>query len=170
MDAMDRIFSAEGPLARAIPAYKMRAQQVEMARAVARAIEARGVLIAEAGTGTGKTFAYLAPALLSGGKVIVSTGTKTLQDQLFARDIPTVREALPNKLFMAWFGPKGVASMLFALFVLGSTDVNRTLVFEIASFTILSSIVAHGLTDTLGANALARWLGRDDAARSYAKA
>ena len=62
------------------------------------------------------------------------------------------------------------ASMLFALFVLGSTDVHRTLVFEIASFTILSSIVAHGLTDTLGANALARWLGRDDAARSYAKA
>jgi ATP-dependent DNA helicase DinG len=94
MDAMERIFSAEGPLARAIPAFKTRAQQVEMARAVARAIEARGVLIAEAGTGTGKTFAYLAPALLSGGKVIVSTGTKTLQDQLFARDIPTVREAL----------------------------------------------------------------------------
>jgi ATP-dependent DNA helicase DinG len=94
MDAMEQIFSAEGPLARAIPAYKMRAQQVEMARAVARAIEERGVLIAEAGTGTGKTFAYLAPALLSGGKVIVSTGTKTLQDQLFSRDIPTVREAL----------------------------------------------------------------------------
>jgi ATP-dependent DNA helicase DinG len=94
MDAMERIFSAEGPLARAIPAYKMRAQQVEMARAVAGAIEARGVLIAEAGTGTGKTFAYLAPALLSGGKVIVSTGTKTLQDQLFARDVPTVRQAL----------------------------------------------------------------------------
>jgi ATP-dependent DNA helicase DinG len=94
MDAMEQIFSAEGPLARAIPAYKMRAQQVEMARAVARAIEERGVLIAEAGTGTGKTFAYLAPALLSGGKVIVSTGTKTLQDQLFSRDIPTVRQAL----------------------------------------------------------------------------
>ena len=81
-----------------------------------------------------------------------------------------VREALPNKLFIAWFGPKGVASMLFALLVLGSTDANRTLVFEIAAFTILSSIVAHGLTDTVGANALARWLGRDDAARSYAKA
>ena len=52
------------------------------------------MLIAEAGTGTGKTFAYLVPALLSGGKVIVSTGTKTLQDQLFNRDIPTVRDAL----------------------------------------------------------------------------
>ena len=65
-----------------------------MAQAVAEVIEARGVLIAEAGTGTGKTVAYLVPALLSGGKVIVSTGTKTLQDQLFNRDIPTVREAL----------------------------------------------------------------------------
>ena len=94
MDAMEQIFSAEGPLARAIPAYRTRTQQLEMARAVARAIEERGVLITEAGTGTGKTFAYLAPALLSGGKVIVSTGTKTLQDQLFARDIPTVRQAL----------------------------------------------------------------------------
>ena len=78
-----------------------------------------------------------------------------------------VREAMPNKLFMAWFGPKGVASMLFALLVLGSTDANRELIFEIASFTILSSIVAHGLTDTVGANALARWLGRGRAARSY---
>ncbi len=65
-----------------------------MARAVAAAIEDRAVLVAEAGTGTGKTFAYLVPALRSGGKVIISTGTKTLQDQLFYRDIPTVRSAL----------------------------------------------------------------------------
>ena len=65
-----------------------------MARAVAEAIAAKSVLVAEAGTGTGKTFAYLVPALLSGGKVIISTGTKTLQDQLFDRDIPTVRAAL----------------------------------------------------------------------------
>src|SRR5436190_10539888 len=65
-----------------------------MARAVASAIEDRAVLVAEAGTGTGKTFAYLVPALRSGGKVIISTGTKTLQDQLFDRDIPTVRSAL----------------------------------------------------------------------------
>ncbi len=65
-----------------------------MAEAIALAIKSRGQLLAEAGTGTGKTFAYLVPALLSGGKVIVSTGTKTLQDQLFARDLPLVREAL----------------------------------------------------------------------------
>jgi NhaP-type Na+/H+ or K+/H+ antiporter len=75
-----------------------------------------------------------------------------------------IREPLPNKLFMAWFGPKGVASMLFALLVLSSTDANRTLVFDVASFTIITSIVAHGLTDTLGANALARWLGRAQSA------
>ena len=94
MTATEHAFSADGPLARAIPGYKVRQQQIEMAQAVAEVIEARGVLIAEAGTGTGKTFAYLVPALLSGGKVIVSTGTKTLQDQLFNRDIPTVRQAL----------------------------------------------------------------------------
>ncbi len=63
----------------------MRSQQIEMARAVAHAIATRGRLVAEAGTGTGKTFAYLVPALMDGGKVIVSTGTKTLQDQLFRR-------------------------------------------------------------------------------------
>jgi len=67
-----------------------------MAAAIEQAIERNGVLIAEAGTGTGKTFAYLVPALLSGGKVIVSTGTKTLQDQLFDRDLPAVREALAS--------------------------------------------------------------------------
>ena len=65
-----------------------------MAQAIHAAIERTGVLVAEAGTGTGKTFAYLVPALLAGGKVIVSTGTKTLQDQLFDRDLPAVREAL----------------------------------------------------------------------------
>jgi ATP-dependent DNA helicase DinG len=93
-DAVAQIFAADGPLARSISGYRLRSQQVEMARAVAQAIEQRAVLIAEAGTGTGKTFAYLVPALRSGGKVIVSTGTKTLQDQLFNRDIPTVRKAL----------------------------------------------------------------------------
>jgi ATP-dependent DNA helicase DinG len=65
-----------------------------MAQAIHDAIERTGVLVAEAGTGTGKTFAYLVPALLAGGKVIVSTGTKTLQDQLFDRDLPAVRGAL----------------------------------------------------------------------------
>jgi ATP-dependent DNA helicase DinG len=72
-----------------------------MALAIEAAIERNGVLVAEAGTGTGKTFAYLVPALLSGGKVIVSTGTKTLQDQLFDRDLPAVREALASGMSAA---------------------------------------------------------------------
>ena len=100
-DEIADLFSAEGPIAHTIPGYRVRVQQVEMARAVAAAIEQRSVLIAEAGTGTGKTFAYLVPALRSGGKVIVSTGTKTLQDQLFNRDIPTVRKALQAPVTVA---------------------------------------------------------------------
>jgi len=91
---LDQVFADDGPFADAFPGYKLRPQQLEMAQAVADTIALNGQLIAEAGTGTGKTFAYLVPALLSGGKVIVSTGTKTLQDQLFQRDIPTVREVL----------------------------------------------------------------------------
>src|SRR3982751_939452 len=89
-------FAGGGPLEAAIPGYCERDQQVDMAEAIAQAIDSTGVLVAEAGTGTGKTFAYLVPALLAGGKVIVSTGTKTLQDQLFDRDLPTVRAALAS--------------------------------------------------------------------------
>src|SRR3954468_17330108 len=89
-------FAAGGALASAIPGYRERAQQVEMAEAIGQAIDSTGVLVAEAGTGTGKTFAYLVPALLAGGKVILSTGTKTLQDQLFDRDLPAVRQALSS--------------------------------------------------------------------------
>lgn len=88
------VFASDGLLSRYIPGYRIRSQQLEMARAIAETIERNGLLVAEAGTGTGKTFAYLVPALLAGGKVIISTGTKTLQDQLFNRDIPSVRKAL----------------------------------------------------------------------------
>ena len=88
------MFAADGVLARNVPGYRQRPQQMAMAESIAQAIDTRGQLLAEAGTGTGKTFAYLVPALRSGGKVIVSTGTKTLQDQLFQRDLPLVRDAL----------------------------------------------------------------------------
>jgi len=88
------IFSEKGPLAQSVAGYRARQQQLEMALAIETAIQENKQLVAEAGTGTGKTFAYLVPALLSGGKVIVSTGTKTLQDQLFHRDLPAVRDAL----------------------------------------------------------------------------
>src|SRR5438105_556035 len=92
--ALQRAFAADGPLAARVAGFKLRPQQLEMAAAIHDAIERTGVLVAEAGTGTGKTFAYLVPALLAGGKVIVSTGTKTLQDQLYDRDLPAVRKAL----------------------------------------------------------------------------
>ena len=88
------VFSASGPLAAAVPGYRPRQQQLELAESIAAAMAGNRVLVAEAGTGTGKTYAYLVPALLSGGKVIVSTGTRNLQDQLFGRDIPTIRKAL----------------------------------------------------------------------------
>ena len=95
------IFSLTGPLSKGVPEYKVRAQQIEMAQEIALAIEENRVLVAEAGTGTGKTFAYLAPALLSNGKVIISTGTKTLQDQLFMKDIPVVRKLLASPVQVA---------------------------------------------------------------------
>ncbi len=94
MSELRELFGPDGPLAKRIDGYRHRESQIEMAEKIGDAIDRSGVLIAEAGTGTGKTFAYLVPALRSGGKVIISTGTKTLQDQLYHRDIPTVIQAL----------------------------------------------------------------------------
>ncbi len=81
-------------LAQALPGFRPRPAQQRLAVAVAETFERREVLLAEAGTGTGKTYAYLVPALLSGMKTIVSTGTRALQDQLYLRDLPRVRDAL----------------------------------------------------------------------------
>ena len=92
--SVEEFLGADSALARSIPGFVERKQQIDLANAVARTIASCGQLVAEAGTGTGKTFAYLVPALVSGGKVIISTGTKTLQDQLFQRDLPMVRAAL----------------------------------------------------------------------------
>jgi len=86
--------SEGGDLARNIAAFAPRSAQQDLAGAVADAFDSRGMLLAEAGTGTGKTFAYLVPAILSGLKTIVSTGTRALQDQLYHRDLPRVRDAL----------------------------------------------------------------------------
>jgi ATP-dependent DNA helicase DinG len=83
-----------GPFAARVDGYRVREGQLELASAIGDAIDTRSTLIAEAGTGTGKTFAYLTPALLSGARVVVSTGTRTLQDQLFERDLPEVMRAL----------------------------------------------------------------------------
>ncbi|WP_374709549.1 ATP-dependent DNA helicase [Massilia scottii] len=98
---VDRLFSAGGPLAPSVGSFSPRRSQTEMAKSIAQAIADQSTLIAEAGTGTGKTFAYLVPALLWGGKTIISTGTKNLQDQLFLRDIPTVRAALKAPVSVA---------------------------------------------------------------------
>jgi ATP-dependent DNA helicase DinG len=89
-----RFFSEYSPLATGVTSFRPRAQQRDMALAVSDAIRDNAILVVEAGTGTGKTFAYLVPALINGGKVIISTGTKNLQDQLFQKDLPMVRDAL----------------------------------------------------------------------------
>lgn len=106
----EEIFGPEGPLARAIPGYTVRAEQIDMAAEVDRALRTRGRLVVEAGTGTGKTFAYLVPAMLSGQRVVISTGTRTLQDQLYMRDVPMVAAALGRPVRIALL--KGRANYL----------------------------------------------------------
>ncbi|CAB3747607.1 ATP-dependent DNA helicase [Paraburkholderia humisilvae] len=164
---LNDIFAADGLLARQIDGYRPRASQIDMARAVAAALEASGraqpepamfdaherparrlpssgaqrasqdadagatdeadagenTLIVEAGTGTGKTYAYLVPAMLWGGKVVVSTGTKHLQDQLFQRDIPTVRDALAVPVSVAML--KGRANYLCHYYLQRTADNGR---------------------------------------------
>ena len=88
------VLGRDGPLAARLPGFVARAVQQDMAAHIERALERPGILIAESGTGTGKTYAYLVPALLSGKKLLISTGTKHLQDQLFHRDLPLIRAAL----------------------------------------------------------------------------
>ncbi len=104
------VLGPDGLLARHIDGFSFRSQQLAMAELVATTMESGEVLITEAGTGTGKTFAYLVPTLLSGRKVIISTGTKNLQDQLFHRDLPLVQEALAHPVQVALL--KGRANYL----------------------------------------------------------
>jgi ATP-dependent DNA helicase DinG len=101
MNAYDEVaglLGADGPFAREVPNFAPREAQQTMAKAVAEAIDQAESLVVEAGTGTGKTFAYLVPALVSGRRVIISTGTKALQDQLFFRDLPRVRSVLDARV------------------------------------------------------------------------
>ena len=108
--AVEAALAAGGALAQADPHHVERAVQIEMGRAVASAIEDRAALVIEAGTGVGKTYAYLVPALLSGARTLLSTATKTLQDQLFVRDLPRLRSALNLPLTVALL--KGRSSYL----------------------------------------------------------
>src|SRR5699024_12751298 len=93
-DALAQVFSANGPLAQSFSRYVPRSQQLGLAQAVEQGIDQHQVLVAEAGTGTGKTWAYLVPILLSEGKALISTGTRTLQDQLYHRDLPELCQGL----------------------------------------------------------------------------
>jgi ATP-dependent DNA helicase DinG len=97
LEAVDRILAPGGPLSEALGGFESRPAQRQMAAAVAGAIVDGGVLLAEAGTGTGKTLAYLVPAILSGQRVLVSTGTKNLQEQIYFKDLPLLRDALDVK-------------------------------------------------------------------------
>ncbi|HET9643569.1 MAG TPA: ATP-dependent DNA helicase [Burkholderiaceae bacterium] len=103
-------FAAGGPLSEADPAYRERTAQQQLAESVAMALQERGALVAEAGTGVGKTFGYLVPLLLSGCRALVSTATKSLQDQLFLRDLPRLCDALAVPVKLALL--KGRASYL----------------------------------------------------------
>ncbi|HIP52486.1 MAG TPA: ATP-dependent DNA helicase [Chromatiales bacterium] len=110
MHELEEVLGPQGLLARCIEGFCFRPQQLEMAEAVAEALANGDVLISEAGTGTGKTFAYLLPALLSDLKIIVSTGTRNLQDQLYHRDLPLMRELLASSRKVALL--KGRANYL----------------------------------------------------------
>src|SRR6218665_1078055 len=100
-------FDLGGPLARSEAGYAPREQQLQMSQAVARAIARRETLVVEAGTGVGKTFAYLVPALLSGRRALISTATKNLQDQLYMRDLPRLCEALQVPVRIALLKARG---------------------------------------------------------------
>jgi ATP-dependent DNA helicase DinG len=137
-DDIGTLLGADGPFARELPNFAPRLAQQTMALAVQQAIAGRDTLIAEAGTGTGKTFAYLVPALLSGERVIISTGTKTLQDQLYFRDLPKVRSVLGARLKTALL--KGRANYL-CLYRLDQT-VREGATFERAQAAQLATIRA----------------------------
>ncbi|MBX2882091.1 MAG: ATP-dependent DNA helicase [Granulosicoccus sp.] len=94
MESISAILGNEGPVAQLLPNFAPRVEQQHLAEAIFSSLENHSVLVGEAGTGTGKTFAYLVPALFSGQRIIISTGTRHLQDQLFHTDLPLVKQAL----------------------------------------------------------------------------
>ena len=104
---VDTLLGPGGALQAALPAYEHRPEQLQMARAVERAFTERSYLLAEAGTGTGKTLAYLVPSLLSGRRVVVSTATKTLQDQIFFKDLPLLKERMGLEFEAAYLKGRG---------------------------------------------------------------
>src|SRR5260370_26760923 len=102
-----RFFSRQGTLSQWHPHYEYRQGQLEMAEAIEAAIAEKRHLLVDAGTGTGKTLAYLIPAILSGKRVVISTGTKNLQEQLFFKDIPFLQHHFKNKLNVCYMKGRG---------------------------------------------------------------
>jgi len=102
VDRVAQVFEDDGPLARAFDGFEPRPGQRRLAESVAEVLTRGGTLVAEAGTGTGKTLAYLVPAVLSGKRVLISTGTKTLQDQIFYKDVPALAQALGQPIRSAY--------------------------------------------------------------------
>ncbi|MBL8271805.1 ATP-dependent DNA helicase [Steroidobacter sp.] len=133
MQDFEEIFGSEGPLATAIPGFATRDEQIAMAEQVWQTLRSHGRLIVEAGTGTGKTFAYLVPALLSGRRVIVSTGTRNLQDQLFHRDLPTVSAAIGRPARVALLKGRSNYLCLHRLEVAEQQAISRGLRREVAT-------------------------------------
>src|ERR1700757_3811768 len=128
---LDDIFGPGGPLHSALPDFKSRWQQLRMAERVATALEHRETVVVEAGTGTGKTFAYLVPALLSGARVLISTGTRTLQDQLFSKDLPLLAAALGRPAKVALL--KGRSNYLCRYRLAGADAEVRQFAFDEAA-------------------------------------
>ncbi len=119
---VDGLLGPEGVLASALPGYESRPEQLEMARAVERCLEERGHLLAEAATGTGKTLAYLIPAALCGRKVLISTATKTLQEQIFFKDIPLLKKKVRLDFEAAYLKGRANYLCLHRLQGLGASD------------------------------------------------
>jgi ATP-dependent DNA helicase DinG len=148
------IFGHGGPLELALTDFKVRRQQLRMAERVAAAVEGRETLAVEAGTGTGKTFAYLVPALLSGARVLISTGTRTLQDQLFSKDLPLVAAALGRPAKVALL--KGRSNYLCRYRLAGAGSEHEQLAFDVSSHTsgpgdnMLARIQSWARTTRLG--------------------
>ena len=107
-----QLLGPDGPLSKLLDHYEARTGQAEMASAVESALREERVLFCEAGTGTGKTLAYLIPAILSGKKIVISTATRALQEQIFSKDLPLVERALGRRVSVALM--KGLGNYLSA--------------------------------------------------------
>ena len=123
---VDRAFADDGSLARALPAFEPRPSQREMAACVSDIFEDGGILLAEAGTGTGKTLAYLVPAILSRHRVLISTGTKNLQDQIYYKDLPALQQALDVPFTATYMKGRGNYLCLLRFADISDSDEPRT--------------------------------------------